>query len=264
MIFVLNYAKLQLHVVYVITTYSQSFHITTTEQVRCANVFERSATCANVLNGIITATEYTAPCTLTCAALFAGLLPNSTQNYRRAASNSIVWSDSLDQLSIGLKYKFYYMLHLTPASLINLLDVYNGITIRAISIDLYTLYLDYGPHICNNYYTTLYNRADCIVSKVLLGMLSGNIPNINNDEIDNLWVSRYDLLISAAIRLRASWWLDRVYKCDEFAWERLKNEQIEKCGVVFYIPDDIKTETKNKKHKCASKHRKCTKRQRTH
>ncbi|AMN83886.1 hypothetical protein D5b_00467 [Faustovirus] len=224
-------------------TYTQSMHITTLEQVRCANVFENSTTCANVLNGVVTATEYTANCPLTCNALIAGLSIASSQHYKRAVFLSVMWSNAMDQLSIGQKYKFYYTLNLTPAPLVAFTGAYNGLTIRAISIDLYILYLEYGPHVCKGFYSTLYSIANDTVSKVLLGMLSGNVPEISANDIDNLWISRYDLLIAAAIRLRCSWWLDCVYKHDPTIWERLKNDQCVQSGTIFYIPDAEKNKT---------------------
>lgn len=220
-------------------TYTQSFEITTREQVRCANVYERSQTCANVLNGVITATEYTAQCPLTSIALVAGLSTTSTNQYRRATFLSVIWASSLDQLSYVLKYKFYYILNITPASVVNLLNAYNGLAIRAISIDLYALYLDYGPHIHPEYYRTLYTHANCIVSRVLLGMLSGNVPTITDAEIDEIWISRYDLLLAAAIRLRCRWWLERLYQHNESAWERIRDEQVQRAATVFYTPDAV-------------------------
>jgi hypothetical protein len=220
-------------------TYSQSYIITTRGQVRCANVFEGSPTCENILNGVITATEYTAQCTLTTNALLAGLTTYSSQHYRRATFLSVVWSTALDQLSMEQKYKFYHLLNVTPESLINLLNVYNGITMRAISIDLYNIYVEYGPHIHPNFYNSLYSRADCTVSKVLLGMLSRNIPDVSLDDIGVLIISRYELLLNAAVRLRKSWWLEKVYQYDESSWESIRELQLQTCGVVFYKPDTI-------------------------
>lgn len=243
-------------------THSDSFIVTTTEQVRCANVFARSATCQNVLVGIVTATEYTADCPLTTNAFIAGLTINSTQQYRRAAFLSLIWSSALNHLGIAQKYKFYYMLNITPTSLISLLGAYNGLTMRTISIDLYTLYLEYGPHIYPDFYSQLYTHANCIVSRVLLGMLSGNIPEIADDEIENLWISRYDMLMAAAIRVRSVWWLERLYQHDETTWSRMHDMQLQLTSTLFYIPIE-RTSTRGSKRNAATsgqKNRRCKRR----
>ncbi|SME64687.1 Hypothetical protein FSTVST1_21 [Faustovirus ST1] len=217
--------------------YSHYLVLSNIEQVRCANVFDDSATCNNVIGGIITATEYTADCVITSTALMATLGYDSPQFHRRAAFLSVLFSGALDYMSKLHKYRFYYILTITPDSVMSIVNNHTT-NIDYVVNDLYKLYIEYGPHPYPNFYSTLLNQANTTFSKLLLGFLSDVCVSndISDDDLNLISYGNRKILLEAATCLKVRWWYERLYNLGA-DWAQLRAMQLETCCYLFYKPN---------------------------
>jgi hypothetical protein len=222
------------------SNFSQYPSLSTLEQIKCMNVFYESETCANVLNGVITATEYTAECLLTAHALIAGLKYDSTQFYRRATYLSIIYSGALDYLNKYNTWKFYYILILSPDIVVNIINN-NTTDMDCVAMGLYNTYLEYGPIPRVDFYPTLLQNQqhNTTFSKLLLSFLSNVVADVSDGDIRLLTNHEHRLILTAATHLKIKWWYERLYRLRAVSWEDLRQTQLKSCCCLFYIPDDL-------------------------